>query len=231
MREVRLIALAASVVFPACSGCASGGKPRTDLAPKPDTSLQIRVVGRWSTASACPIGPRMALTAAHVVDPRPFDKTPYSPVAFQQGETVGTFTVLERKDAKGAVLEQMVSRSRDLAYVESNVELVGWYHLAEKAPQPGATVYFYGLDWRNKKNAFAERVWTATVLRTVAGIVIYDPAGEPGTSGSCVLNEDGQVVAVNTGGMLVGPREARALGHGNEVGIGVGVWLGLGAAN
>lgn len=234
MRGIGAVTLS-MLAFVGCSsaGCASAGK-RTGLAPMPDTSRQIRVSGRWTTASACPISERIALTAAHVIDPRPFDRSVgYTPVAFQQGDTIGTFTVMESRNAEGQVVEQFVSRSRDLAYVESNVPLMGWYPRAQEAPQPGDRVYFYGLDWRSKKNAFAERVWTATVIRTMAGLVIYEPAGEPGTSGSCVLNEKAEVVAVNVAGMLVGIERNVVLGAitgGEEVGIGVGVWQGLGAA-
>jgi hypothetical protein len=184
----------------------------------------IRVLGRWTTASACPISERLALTAAHVIDPRPFDRgVPYNPVAFQQGDVIGTFTVV--RDAAGA---ELVSRSRDLAYVQSNVPLAGWYERAVEAPKVGDVVYFHGLDWRSRKAAFALRVWRAVVVHVVAGIVVYDPAGEPGTSGSCVFNERGEVVAVNAAGMLVG--SLRDKGFGDQVGLGVGVWQKLGSA-
>jgi len=233
MRGIVVVALS-SLAIVGCNSCATKGKINS-VAPAPDTSRMIRVVGRWSTASACPIGPRLALTAAHVVDPRPFDNNVgYSPMAFQQGDVIGTFNVatIPKPTPKNPdAVEYLVSRSRDLAYVNSNVALKGWYPRAEKAPAPGEYVYFYGLDWRSKSAAFAERVFRAKVIRSVAGILVYEPAGEPGTSGSCVLNEKAEVVAVNTGGVYVG--NSRSLGGlllpGDEVGIGVGVWESLGS--
>jgi hypothetical protein len=54
------------------------------------------------------------------------------------------------------------------------------------------------------------------VIRVRNGHVIYFPPGVPGTSGSCVLNEAGEVVAINTFG--------RDLDDQSVVGGGVGVW-------
>jgi V8-like Glu-specific endopeptidase len=217
MREVRLIALAASVVFPACSGCASGGKPAVELAA-PDTSRVLKLIGRFTIASGCPVSEHLAFTAAHVVDPRPFDKdAPYTAGVFQQGGRGGTYKVLRRVEG----LEAPVSWERDVAMIETEASWES-YRLAPEAPEPGSTLFVVGFDWRSKRNAFAERVWKLKLLRIVAGHLIYDPAGEPGTSGSCILNEDGLVVGINTGGKYVGSSSGMSLlGAQEEVGIGV----------
>jgi V8-like Glu-specific endopeptidase len=187
------------------SGCA-GKVPGFAAAPEgpPNVSRIVRLSGRWSLGSGCPVGPRKILTAAHVVDARPFDRgVPLAITYFAQGAITGR-----------AYPEHSYS-TRDVAVLSTELD-IEFYPIAAKGPEPGEALYFTGYDWRDTKRAFAERTWEVKALRTAAGaLLIYDPAGEPGTSGSCVLNAAGEVVAINVGGKEVGKTFA------GEVGVGV----------
>jgi S1-C subfamily serine protease len=48
---------------------------------------------------------------------------------------------------------------------------------------------------------------------------MFYPSGKPGSSGSCIVNDAGEVVAINEGGYETDDKD--------EVGLGVGVWGGL----
>lgn len=188
----------AAVLSLSCAGVAAVPKQ----ASIPDVSKIVRVSGRWTLGSACPVGPHTALSAAHVVDPRPFDKSvPLTPVVFSQGALTDTFRA------------EFSYSHRDLAVLttESTLE---FYPIAVARPQAGDTLYLTGFDWRDAKRAFADRTWEVRDLRVVAGLLIYNPPGEPGTSGSCVLNSAGEVVAINIAGKGVGKFGTEEVGLG-----------------
>jgi hypothetical protein len=197
------VAVLLALLTMACSGCAGKASGLFAEPVKPDVSRIVRLSGRFAMGSGCPVGPRKILTAAHVIDPRPFDRTPLMRTYFAQG----TVTGLATPEYSHAV--------RDLALLEASVD-VEFYPVAKAAPQAGDSLWLTGYDWRDVKRAFAERTWEVKALRSVAGsLLIYDPAGEPGTSGSCVLNAAGEVVAINVGGKGVGRM------FDGEVGVGV----------
>jgi hypothetical protein len=72
-----------------------------------------------------------------------------------------------------------------------------------------------GYRW-DGEHFFQPRIIRAKVLRVVAGHVVYEPGGQPGSSGSCVLNAQGQLVAINA-----------FSGMDASSGAGVGVWEGI----
>ena len=78
--------------------------------------------------------------------------------------------------------------------------------------------HLLGYDWRDKKRAYAPRQISAKVLRIKAGHLILDPdpTSEPGSSGSCVLNDRNEVVAINCFVMKLASTES--------VAVVVGVW-------
>lgn len=170
----------------------------------PDLTRVVQLVGRFSMAHACPVEPDRALTAAHVIDPRPFESTPLYPFRWQQGE------------ADGITIGGAVSLTTDLADLQPSRPFPKWYPLAKEAPKEGAHLWIRGYDFRKGKNAFAPRDWEVEVLRIVAGHVVFRPTVDFGTSGSCILNEEGEVVGVIAKGITMRNDE--------EVGMGVGVW-------
>jgi S1-C subfamily serine protease len=173
---------------------------------RPDTSGILRLGGRFTFAHACPIED-LVLTSGHVVDARPFEpEVPLLPYRYSDGA-----------GNAGVVAPLSTERCSDLAVMAVRPgQVVRPYLRASEAPQIGERVWYIGYDWSGKGKAFAEKVIDAKVIRIVAGHLILDEAGEVGSSGSCVLNQAGEVVAINSFG--------RQVGVGEEVEGVVGVW-------
>lgn len=199
--------------------------------PAAETALlrgSLRLIGRFSTAHACPIEPRLALTNGHVIDQRPFDES-VKPFPYAWSDGTG---------ASGFLVPLELERARDLARVaplrEGDV-FPNPLPLAARAPSPGERLKFLGYDWGTKKSAMADEVVEVKVTRVVALHVLFYPSGQPGSSGSCLVNEAGEVVAINEGGyetdaeadMMPLMKWLRKLAKDNEAGLAVGVWGGL----
>src|SRR5690349_7973832 len=75
-------------------------------APQAATAIEgtLRLVGRFAVAHACAVDSRLALTSAHVVDPRPFEDKKPVPYAWS-----------DEQGAEGWVEAGKVDRARDLA--------------------------------------------------------------------------------------------------------------------
>lgn len=218
--RLALIVLATGAMYLGSCPGAWAGQPSAAEAALVRSSL--RLVGRFSAGHACPIEPRVALTNGHVMDPRPFDASvPLVPYAWSDGNGASGFLAPIR-DAEGHVLEGAVERARDLARVEPlspRDVFPNPLHLADRAPAPGDRVWLLGYDWRNRGRAMADDVIEARVTRVVALHVIFTPSGKPGSSGSCLVNDAGEVVAINEGGYETEDKE--------EAGLAVGVWGAL----
>ena len=167
----------------------------------PNLDGVLSLIGLRSLAHACPIGPSKALTNAHVIGD--YDRYVW--------ESLGHVGLL------GAPRTTEKDLFRDLGYVAPwRGAFPTWYRVSKDAPKPGDRLWFLGWDFRKRKDAFAPRVFQSEVLRVRNGHVIMTPAGVPGTSGSCVLNQHGEVVAINSAGMELEDK--------SQVGIAVGVW-------
>lgn len=218
-----------------------GSCPASWAAPPSAAEIELlqgslRLIGRFSAAHACPIEPRIALTNGHVVDPRPFDATvPLVPYAWSDGTGASGFLAPLRKP-DGTVRKDAVEHGRDLARVEPMAAGDVFPHplrVARLAPVAGDRVRILGYDWSNRKSAMADDVIEARVTRVVALHVIFGPAGQPGSSGSCMVNDAGEVVAINEGAYETDAsasplmRWFRTHAASNEAGLAVGVWGSL----
>lgn len=174
--------------------------------PKPpaETAQVLAMMGRFTSGHGCPVTPTLALTASHMTDVTPF--------GFRTTPAAYRWSML---NAEGSVEPIGKVSSADLGVVETDVPFPAWNKAAIAAPAVGDYLWLVGYDWDNKEKGYAAEVIRVRVTRVVAGHVIYHPAGKPGSSGSCVWNQDGQVVAINVWGQDVGT---------DEVGIGVGIW-------
>ncbi len=133
---------------------------------------------------------------------------PLSPYAWSDGT-----------GASGFLVPYELETSRDLARVRPLREgdvFANPLTVAHEAPKAGDRVYFLGYSWKNRKDAMADDVIEARVTRVIALHVLFTPSGKPGSSGSCVVNEWGEVVGINEGGYETDDKE--------QAGLAVGVW-------
>jgi S1-C subfamily serine protease len=163
----------------------------------PNLDGEVRLHGRDSLAHACPLAKDRAITNAHVAN---------SAHVWSVGEVSGVVDSADRP-----------SHFRDLAWVSPKLgQFPVTFQVSQSGPKVGDTLYFVGYDWTSQDKALAPRVFKVKVIRSVAGHIAYKPAGSPGSSGSCVLNEKGEVVAVNKGAIEL---EDKA-----RIGVGVAIW-------
>jgi hypothetical protein len=147
-----------------------------------------------------------------VTDVRPFDEG-VKAFPFPWSDGLGGF---------GFLVPSVLERARDLAQMEplrADDVFPHPFTVSQSAPKPGDRIWFLGYSWKNKKSAMEPDVIEARITRIVALHLLFTPSGKPGSSGSCVVNEAGEVVAINEGGYSVD--------DGGEVGLAVGVWNGL----
>jgi hypothetical protein len=170
---------------------------------EPDLSGMLRLTNGSGLAHACPTSMDRAFTNRHVV----------------QGGTQWIWGTGDGELSHGiAEVEGLASQIRDLAVVKpiSEMRFPHWYPLAKEAPKVGDKVYFVGYEFKNEKEAFGPKRFTGVVTRLFNGHLIFKSNGQPGSSGSCVLNEAGETVAINQGG--------RTTENNGQAGLGVGVW-------
>lgn len=204
--------LALAVVGAASTGCAAAGKgaisPIPAKALAPDTTHVMAVFGRFATAHACPVSADLVLTNAHVVDPAP--DSDVVPLQWQRwSDDAGN---------SGWLKPIGTLQGSDLAGMRPSEPLKTWYERAEESPREGDRLWLVQYSWNSEDEAYKSDVLAVKVVRVVAGSVIYKPGVKPGSSGSCVLDANGHLVAINAWAKAVG-----SMGE-KEVGIGVGVW-------
>jgi len=141
-----------------------------------DAEKYIVSISGETFGHACPISADEALTAKHVE----------LPVMWADGNGVRGSLSLIAKDKR-----------RDIARARSDVPFGKWFPVATRPPVEGDRVSMVGFDFGN---GMTPRYVTARVVNAgVGGMFSYDKGGGGGSSGSCVLNEAGEVVGINTG--------------------------------
>lgn len=218
---LRLAVIALSLVT--CDACATT-RPRAEVTPAPTGSVSVAMpgtdlggvlslIGEKNMAQACPVSADRALTNGHVAKEEPVLGGEPVPLPYIW-ESMGQVGLLGSRETTAW------DRFRDLAYVQAyHSTFPRWYPIAKEAPKPGDRVRFIGWDFRKRKDAYGPREFAATVIRVRNAHVIFTPPGVPGTSGSCVLNDRGEVVAINAFG--------KDLDDTNTVGGAIGVWGNL----
>jgi hypothetical protein len=166
-------------------GCA-GKRVAVDTPKAPDMGGVMAAVGRFTMGSACPVGPDLILSAAHLTDLRPFDPEagliPY-PWSNDAGES-------------GLMVPVRIMSVHDLAQFVPVDPMVRYYRIATEAPKIGETLWWQEYCFDSKKCAFERENKSSVVTRLISGHVILKEELEGGASGSCVLNARSEVVGV-----------------------------------
>jgi hypothetical protein len=161
----------------------------------------LHLIGRHGLAHACPIGPDVVVTSAHVIDIKPFDgDVPLFPYSFST------------ETQEGWVRPVAASVTSDIAIMEPTKPLDAYYPIATVRPKPGDKVFWVGYSYK-RKEGLQETRFDATVVGVLAGHIIADEMPLPGSSGGCVLNENEEAVGIvswdvsadDGKGFLVGP--------------------------
>lgn len=178
--------------------------------PEPDTSGILDLVGRLGMAHACPVGPRVAYTNAHVLDINAFNPIDLQPYVWSAKGTLGFLDVTLGPQAV------FLYPGLDLGHFLSDVPFPMYYPIAKKHPEIGEELFLVNLDWSDKKHAGKQELVKVKVLWAISAHIILDKPGAPGSSGGCILNSSGEVVAINSWG--------KELDNHEEIGIGIGIW-------
>jgi hypothetical protein len=160
----------------------------------------LSLLGREGMGSACPISETQALTAEHVTS-----------VALPTGtHRVMPLIWSDSLGNTGWGREVLADLTRDLSLFESmEGKFKKWFSLSQTEPKPGDEIYILGYDFA--KGAIRKE-FKAKVLNSDGAHLVYSRGGEPGSSGSCVLNEKGEVVAINTGYFVLEMGDVRGRG-------------------
>lgn len=168
----------------------------------------IRVMGRSGIAHACPAGGRL-LTARHVLR----GVWHWSPKAIaweDQAGHGGRVVVSDEDTARDVVVLSAASQAPPLP--SFTYPLASGFHLGEQ-------VYILGYRF-DAEHPTAPILVRAKITGSIAGHVFYDKTPGEGSSGGCVINAAGEVIAVNVGGLL----KPKGLGgEGKEIIAGIGV--------
>ena len=151
-----------------------------------------------SGAQACPISKTEALTARHVAVSAPL-------VWSYPGSALG-----------GTLVRAWVDTRRDLALVRiagTGPAFQFWYKIAEVPPKVGDKIFLQGYD---NDEGWTSQWYDAKIIHLYAGNVDFDLTPGAGSSGSCILNERGEIVGINYAAYRVNPM-ARLKGSANLV--------------
>lgn len=212
-RDVRWITLGAAlgiVLLAAGAGYVAYGVPAgtpvvAKASPSPSPSPEApkqkpahvigedRVVSLWTRdglGHACPINSTDALTADHVAVSREVVWGPFSGFApyVIWGDQLGN---------TGTAQWQWSDKRRDLSLiriVKDSPPFTAYLRRAKAAPRVGDNVFVVGFKWGKGVGDWTNE---SKVSGVQAGMLIYETSPGPGSSGSCVLNEAGEVVAIN----------------------------------
>lgn len=160
----------------------------------------VRLAGKGGIGSACPIEGGYLVTNAHMA------------------QSMWSMRWSDGRGNEGTAEFARVFDDADWALLKVTRGKVGReFRIAVNPPAIGDRVYVRGYRSDGRKNVLGERRVSTRVTQREAGHIVFEDDGKPGSSGSCVFNDSGEVVAINAAGL--------GQDEGNErAGWAVGVW-------
>lgn len=143
----------------------------------------LRLFSAYGFASGCPISEYQIMTARHIAHVHP-----------STGEILNAYVIWSDSEnhTGNASLEDFDVR-RDLALLHSETRLPHVYRPATTAPQLGEDVWIGGFNF---DDALKPKIVKTQVVNIISAHLILKASGEPGFSGSCVLNAANEVVGI-----------------------------------
>lgn len=210
-RAARLLRAASSLVLIAAtlSGCAlaQAGAMSAQPARAPEiTSGVLQLISARALGHGCPVTETLLLTARHMATAQRLSGPP-EPVDVTWSDADGY---------SGSAVTVAIDARRDLALMRADRAFRRWYPPAATAPEIGETVVIVGYDYRDRLH---RQIVRAEIVNLIATHLVLSQPGQPGFSGSCVIDTAGRAVGIFVA--AVGPDSAR---HGLAVAI-YGEWM------
>jgi hypothetical protein len=159
----------------------------------------IRLTNHRYRAHACPVAPHAALTSRHV--------------AFGDDDKPETYVWSDEVGGIGVVKGLDYSAWADLAIMTTTTAFARTFEIADTEPKLGDSLYLVNFDYsETRRPAMSHQIVSMTYEGRVGAQMNYKPRGTPGSSGSCVFNAEGKVVAINQGAPF-----GETMGHGVAV--------------
>lgn len=178
-------ALLLALSLSTCFACVATNVERALTVPgipnEVDPSLSL-ATPNGGVGHACPVDGQV-VTAAHVV----IDK--------QAGRVVNVSYSYKGTEGLGEVVA--VSPFKDLALLVVSGPID---YLPRAEAKVGDVVFWFEYDFRTRENLLRGRRRFATVIRLVAGTILFDAPPTPGASGTCLINSEGAVVGIVVAG-------------------------------
>jgi hypothetical protein len=186
---MRLLALVPAILL---TGCAS--LPQNESGRTPDIGKMVSVANEHGPlGQVCPISPVAALTAGHIAG---FN---VPPLFTGEWRRLGIPLLAAIEGSPSHLHEFAFDKYRDLSIVcvRQGKKFTDFYPISERMPIPGDRIYLRGFD---VPSGFTATYLEAVVINVDMGYIFFDRAGEGGSSGSCLLNEEDEIVGINVHG-------------------------------
>jgi hypothetical protein len=169
----------------------------TPAAPADSWRDVPQATSRAGVAHICPFAPNLAYTSRHVVVGHQGRTLYFIPLTWQQG------------DKGGSLFPLYTDARRDLAIGCTDEGFSRWFERAELPPEPGDKLFLPAHKWL-ESGAPRERV-EATVAEVVGGMIRLKARPMSASSGACLMNEDGLLVAIHDWSLVGGTVYAAAV--------------------
>lgn len=175
----------------ACATSQAGRLKSFPSAIQDAAPYQIRLLEASGAAHACPVQSNLALSSRHVATWQ-----------VERLQFVGRDWVWEDERGHVGRLEYVNHVGiRDLAVMGTETPFEKVFPLAKNEPAIGEKLYLFEFDFEQDVPPMPNKTLEVTYKGTVGGQVFFKPIPLPGSSGSCILNANAEVVGITSGSL------------------------------